>query len=247
MLARAGHTAILAARDAAALEELARAIAAEGGNAEVLPLDVTDPAAVARAVTQLTAAGGCDILVNNAALCRQTDFLLHPLDAQRAELEVNYWGPVRLTRALLPGFIARGYGWVVNVSSILGSVASPTTVNYCASKAALEAFSEALHAEVSPFGIGVSVFVAPHTDTDSGRKVVFEGVHSLPPSYTAQQLVRAIDRAPRRHAGSPVYSALLWMARLAPGTMRARIAASARPQLVLRTGADALEALSRTH
>jgi len=99
LLARAGHTAILAARDAAALEELARAIAAEGGNAEVLPLDVTDPAAVARAVTQLTAAGGCDILVNNAALCRQTDFLLHPLDAQRAELEVNYWGPVRLTRA----------------------------------------------------------------------------------------------------------------------------------------------------
>lgn len=80
-------------------------------------------------------------------------------------------------------------------------------MNYGASKAALESFSAGLSAEVGRFGIVVTVFVAAHTDTESGRTVVFDGGPSLPVSYTAGRQVRAIDRAPGRYPGSPVYRA----------------------------------------
>jgi short-subunit dehydrogenase len=226
-LARAGHTVVLAARDAAALSALAREIEGEGGRAEALPLDLRDPESVRRAVDALLRAGPCDVLVNNAGLCDQTEFLLQAPAAQRDEMELNYWGALALTRALLPSLLRRGAGVVVNVSSLLGGIASPTTATYCASKAALEAWSHALRAEVARFGVRVTVFVAPHTDTELGRRTRFEGVPSLPVSYTARELLRAIDTAPRKYVASPVYRLLLWLARLFPAFMEARVGASA--------------------
>ena len=146
-------------------------------------------------------------------------------------MELNYWGTLRITRALLPAFIARGTGLIVNVSSLLGSVASPTTANYSATKAALEAWSFALRAELRRFGVRVTVFVAPHTQTEMGSATKFDGVPSLPVSYTAKELVRALDRAPRKYVASPVYRLLLWLARLFPVFMEARVGASAVPYL----------------
>jgi len=231
LLAAAGHTVVLAARDAAALEAVATELRAAGGRVEAVPVDVTDDASVDTAVTKLLADAPCDVVVNNAGVCEQDAFLDQPLAQQRAEMELNYWGAVRLTRALVPAFVRRGAGLVVNVSSLLGSVASPTTANYGATKAALESWSHALRAELAGTGVGVTVFVAPHTDTEMGRRVRFEGVTSLPVAYTARQLVRAIDRAPRRYAGSPVYDVLLLLARLFPAFFEARVGASARAAL----------------
>jgi short-subunit dehydrogenase len=170
-------------------------------------------------------------LVNNAGLCEQGEFLAQSAATCRAEMELNYWGALRVTRALLPALIRRGVGTIVNVSSLVGSIASPTTANYGASKAALELWSYALRAELQRFGVRVSVFVAPHTDTEMGRRVHFAGVMSLPVSYTAGELARAIDRAPRKYAGSPVYRLLLWLARLFPVLMEKRVGATARTQL----------------
>lgn len=168
-LAAAGHTVILAARDEPALIALAQEIVRRGGQAETLPLDLTDDVQVQAAVTALQRRGGCDVLVNNAGLSEQAEFLLQSVAEQRAEMELNYWGSLRITRALLPAFIARGTGLIVNVSSLLGSVAAPTTANYGATKAALEAWSHALRGEVSRFGVQVTVFVAPHTQTEMGK------------------------------------------------------------------------------
>jgi 3-oxoacyl-[acyl-carrier protein] reductase len=127
--------------------------------------------------------------------------------------------------------IRRGSGTVVNVSSLVGSIASPTTANYGASKAALEAWSFALRAELRRFGVHVSVFVAPHTDTEMGRRIRFDGVYSLPVAYTTKELLRAIDRAPRKYAASPVYRLLLWLARMFPASLEARVGKSARTDL----------------
>ena len=226
-LASGGHTVILAARDEVALEGVAREVAQRGGRAEILPLDLTDERSVGDAVQSMLRRGGCDVLVNNAGICEQTEFLLQPGATQRAEMELNYWGTLRITRALLPALIARGSGLVVNVSSLLGSIPSPTTANYCATKAALEAWSHALRAEVVRFGVRVTVFVAPHTQTEMGMAVKFDGVASLPVAYTASQLVRAIDAAPRKYAGSPVYRVFLWLARMFPAFMEARVGSSA--------------------
>lgn len=234
LLARRGHRVVLAARDAAALDAVARQIQADGGQAEILPLDLTDDASVAQAASALLGRGPCDVVVNNAGCIDQREFLLRPAESLRAEMELNYWGAVRLTREMLPTLIARRAGVIVNVSSLLGSIASPTTANYCASKAALEAWSLALRAEVARFGVHVSVFVAPHTDTEMGRRARFEGVVSLPVAYTARELVRAIDRAPRKYAGSPAYRLLLGLARLFPAFMEKRVGSTARGPLLPR-------------
>jgi short-subunit dehydrogenase len=232
LLARRGHRVVLAARDAAALDAVRRTIQAEGGHAESLPVDLTDDTSVEHAARALLASGPCDIVVNNAGCMDQREFLLRSADSLRAEMELNYWGALRLTRALLPAFIERRAGVVVNVSSLLGSIAAPTAANYCASKAALEAWSLALRAEVARFGVRVGIFVAPHTDTEMGRRARFEGVVSLPVAYTARELVRAIDRAQRKYAGSPIYRLLLGLARMFPAFMEKRVGSSARgPQL----------------
>lgn len=238
MLAAAGHRVVLAARDQAALAALAQEINVAGGQAEVLVMDVCDDASVESAIARLLERGACDVLVNNAGSCEQGEFLLQPAERQRAEFELNYGGPLRVTRALLPALIQRGAGTIVNVSSLIGSIASPTTANYGASKAALEAWSFALRAELARFGVQVSVFVAPHTDTEMGRRVKFEGVPSLPVAYTAGELLRAIDRAPRKYAASPVYRLLLWFARLLPQFMEKRVGKAALGQLRLAAATE---------
>lgn len=230
-LAKAGHRVVLAARSTEELAEAVRAITAEGGKAEALPMDVTSDESVTRAIGELLAGGPCDVLVNNAGICDQAEFLVQSAARREEEMALNYFGVLRVTRALLPAFVARGEGLIVNVSSLLGGVASASTANYSASKAALEAWSHALRDEVARFGVRVTVFVPGHTATACGAGCHFDGVASLPVAYTAGQLVRAIDRAPRVHVGSPVYWLLLLLARLFPAFMVARVGASARPLL----------------
>jgi hypothetical protein len=66
---------------------------------------------------------------------------------------------------------------------------------------------------VERFGVRVVVFIAPHTDTDDGRRAKFDGVISLPAAYSAGELVRALHRGARVYAGSPVYQVLMQLAR----------------------------------
>ncbi|MBL8740692.1 MAG: SDR family NAD(P)-dependent oxidoreductase, partial [Myxococcales bacterium] len=215
--------------------------------AEVLPLDVTDDESVTRAVRELLAGGACDVLVNNAGTFHQREFVLQPAEEQRAEMELNYFGPLRLARALVPAFIAQRSGLVVNVSSLLGSIASPTAASYGATKAALESFSYSLRAELARFGVRVTVYVAPHTQTDLGRAAEFDGVVSLPVEYAAKELIHAIDRAPRRYAASPVYRFLLWLGRLFPAFMEARVGAGTKRLWVADPLASAASARSGDH
>jgi len=222
-LASRGHEVILAARDEARLQEVAAAIR---GHVEIAPMDLCDEASVRGAIDQLLARGPIDVLVNNAGCASQATFLDQSEATQRNEMELNYFGVLRVTRALLPSFIARKRGQIVNVSSILGSVGAPTLASYGASKAALENFSQALAGEVARFGIRVTVFVAPHTQTELGQRIAFRGVHSLPAEYVAKELVHAIDHAPPRYAASPVYRMLLRVAAWFPRFTQRRVAAS---------------------
>ncbi|MGW0860510.1 oxidoreductase [Streptomyces sp. NPDC002690] len=117
-------------------------------------LDVTDPAdrvAAVRAAEERF--GGIDILVNNAAI----DFI-GALEEQeesdyRRLFEVNFFGAVALTRAVLPGMRARRSGTIVNVSSMDGLASLPANGFYSSSKFALEGFTEALWQEIEPIGL----------------------------------------------------------------------------------------------
>lgn len=228
LLARQGHTVVLAARELSALRDVAARIAEAGGSAEVLRMDVCDDDSVRAGVERLLERGACDVLVNNAGTCSQAPFLSQQPSQLRSEMELNYWGAVRVTRAVLPSMLARGQGTIVNVSSLLGIVPCPTTCNYSATKAALGAFTHALRGEVARFGVRTVLFIAPHTQTPLGAATEFDGVHSLPVEYTAKELCRAIDRAPRQYAGSPVYRLLVRLAGWFPAFMERQLVASVK-------------------
>jgi NAD(P)-dependent dehydrogenase (short-subunit alcohol dehydrogenase family) len=146
-LAAAGLRVILAVRS---LEE-GNAAAAKLADARALRLDVADPASIAAAVAGLQRDRvDIDVLVNNAGVYREGGTFGVPIDAVRESMEVHFFGPLALCRALVPGMVKRGYGRVVNVSSGYGAFASglgPDTA-YAVSKAALNALTLKLAGEV---------------------------------------------------------------------------------------------------
>jgi NAD(P)-dependent dehydrogenase (short-subunit alcohol dehydrogenase family) len=131
---------------------------AEGLPLVVRELDVTRQESIDRAVGETVAKDGpVDVLVNNAGIGGATPLELTPEDEHRAMFEANYWGPIRMIRAVLPSMRERRTGCIVNVTSIAGRVATPNQIPYSASKHALAAASEALAHEVAAFGIRVAI------------------------------------------------------------------------------------------
>ncbi|UGQ11252.1 SDR family NAD(P)-dependent oxidoreductase [Yinghuangia sp. ASG 101] len=129
------------------------------GRAFALLLDTTDtPYVLAeRAARAVELAGHVDVLVNNAGYGLLG--AVEEVDEQelRHQMDTNFFGPLRLIRALLPHFRERGGGHLVNISSVAGYIGMPGFGIYNASKFALEGLSEALQYELQPFGIKVTI------------------------------------------------------------------------------------------
>jgi NAD(P)-dependent dehydrogenase (short-subunit alcohol dehydrogenase family) len=140
VLANRGHSVV--ATDVSALS------GSEGIQAHVL--DVTSDDSVARCLEEV---GPLDAIVNNAGISGGGPVEGYPLDRIRQIFETNTLGALRMIQAVLPAWRKRGSGVIVNVSSVSGRVSSPLEAAYCASKFALEAFTESLHLEVRHFGI----------------------------------------------------------------------------------------------
>jgi len=145
-LADHGLHVVLTARDATMGREAAAALGGDERGVRFHALDVTDPEGV-RGVAAWTDAtlGGVDVLVNNAGVLLGEDVgvLDAPIDAYRASMETNVYGPLRLCQALVPGMRTRRYGRVVNVSSGAGQLGSMGgyAPPYSLSKAALNALT----------------------------------------------------------------------------------------------------------
>ncbi|MFN8036649.1 MAG: SDR family oxidoreductase [Acidimicrobiia bacterium] len=159
-LARRGHDVVATARRVDSLADLH--VAAR------LELDVTDEASVA---TAIASAGELDAVVNNAGISEPGPIEFYPREAFERVLATNVMGPMLVSRAVIGPMRARGHGIIVNVSSIQGKVGVPFGGAYCASKHALEGFSEALHMEVGHFGIRV-VIVEPGYIAQADRERV---------------------------------------------------------------------------
>lgn len=196
-----GDQVVLTARHP---DGLADRLISHGDRARVLALDVTDPAQIASAWTEgWSGFGGIDVLVNNAGFG-----LLAPVeetndDALQRNLETNFLGPLRLMRTAMPDFRARGRGHVISISAIAAFANEPGFGIYGASKAALEAASEALAREVAPWGIKVSVIVPGPFRTDFiGRSLQ---VGPCPPAYagTVGKFGEILQRVNGRQPGDP--------------------------------------------
>jgi len=137
------------------------------------PLDVCDEQSMRAAVETLTGRwGGVDVLVNNAGYALQATVEQAALDDVRRQFETNVFGLVRLTQLVLPGMRERGWGRIVNISSMGGRLTFPGGAFYHASKHAVEAISDALRLEVAGFGVRVVLVEPGPVLTDFGATTV---------------------------------------------------------------------------
>lgn len=156
-LARDGAQVVLAGRSPGPLEETAALIAEAGGVAHVVPTDATDAAAVTALVAAtVDLVGPPDLLVNNAGGSRSVGPLFSmEIDEWWADIELNFKTAVLCSRAVLPGFIERGSGRIVNIGSRAGVRPNPGISAYSCAKAALTVFGETLDASVAELGLSV--------------------------------------------------------------------------------------------
>lgn len=139
-----------------------------GGRAfEMLPLDVTSDASVAAAVERLMQLEGrIDLLVNNAGFGVAAAGAEESSMAQaRAIFDTNFFGLIRMTRAVLPHMRRQGAGRIINIGSVLGFLPMPYGALYAATKHAIEGYSESLDHELRTMGIRVSVIEPAYTKT----------------------------------------------------------------------------------
>ena len=129
-------------------------------------LDITDDESVAQAARL---AADTTLLINNAGVNRHCAFLApHALEDARAEMEVNYFGTLRMARAFAPALM-RQHGAMINVLSILARVSLPAMGSLCASKAAGLRLTESLRAELAPHDVRVFAAMPGAIDTDMSR------------------------------------------------------------------------------
>jgi 3-oxoacyl-[acyl-carrier protein] reductase len=147
------------------------------GTFDVRVVDVREHAAVERFVNQVVAAfKGLDILVNNAGVGAFGEVAAQPVEEWHQTIETNLTGVFNCCHAAIPCLRRRGGGWIVNISSLASKNPFPGAAAYCASKAGLNAFSEALMQEVRYDGIRVSYVLPGSVRTEFG------GTHSGPGS-----------------------------------------------------------------
>jgi NAD(P)-dependent dehydrogenase (short-subunit alcohol dehydrogenase family) len=168
-LAAGGAQVALLARSLGQLEEAAQAVRAKGGTAVVLQADVGEPEAVAEAAARAEKElGPVDILINNAAVVQPVGpTVTASPTAWASAFAVNVDAPFHFAQALLPSMLDRGWGRIVNVSSgIADHPGAMVGMNaYAATKAALEAHTLNLAAELAGSGVTVNVYRPGSVDT----------------------------------------------------------------------------------
>lgn len=206
-LAKQGAKLILSARNVNALEQV-RARCQEVAAASdpyVLPLDVADLDSLpAKAEEARVHFGGIDILVNNAGVGQRGYVVDTQIAVQRRVMQVNYFGTIALTKAVLPAMIEQHSGQIVVVGSLAGRLPVPGRAAYAASKHALHGFFDALRGEVYEYGIKVTLICPGFVHTrisenalmpDGSRRggtVDKEHRNALTPEQSAKHILHAI-------------------------------------------------------
>jgi short-subunit dehydrogenase len=184
--AAAGAREVFAgARSAEDIEKLQRDAAAIRAPVTPVKLDVTNEDEIS-GTAQL---GFVDILVNNAGVASYGDPLrMNFADALR-EMNVNYFGALRMARALAPAMIQRGEGMIVNIATAFAKVNLPLVGTYCASKAALLSLGQALRAYLGDKGVHVMTVMPTTIDTDMSKGA---DVPKMTTEFVASEILRHI-------------------------------------------------------
>lgn len=198
-----GYRTVVTVRDPAEVQNLV----AEG-HALAIELDVTDHGQIDRAVR--AAEDKCDrvdVLVNNAGIGYFAAVEESEAEVRRM-FEINVFGLGRMIKAVLPGMRKRRHGFIINFSSIAGLRGSPALGYYCATKFAVEGFSELLLKEVEPLGIKVMLVEPGAFRTDwAGRSADESNIHINDYAATAGEARGHLRAISGKQAGDPVRAA----------------------------------------
>ncbi|MDO6708936.1 SDR family oxidoreductase [Photobacterium sp. 1_MG-2023] len=197
-----GANVILTARRKDRLETILGGLAP--GKHRVVPLDLAQPERLLQDLPSiLDEIGRVDILINNAGISQRSLFLENEFKVYRQLMEVNYFGLVAMTKAVLPRMIEAGGGSVVSISSVAGKVGSKLRTGYSGSKYAVVGFMDCLRAEVSEYGIhclticpgSVRTAIAHHSLNGQGvaqNKPEPSIENGMDPDEAAKQMLKAI-------------------------------------------------------
>ena len=231
--AELGARVILSSRKEESLQEVANQWTEEQRSLSlILPFDLSQaeqlPDKVAAA---LQWAGTIDVMVHCGGISQRSTVLETDLSVDRRVMEVDYFGTLALTKALLPHLVERQAGQFVVVTSLMGLFSSPLRSGYCGAKHALHGFFESLRAEHHDDGIGVTM-VCPgfiHTNI-SLNAVVGDGSKQgtmddktgagMSPAACAEKMVRAVERNKAQALIGRTELLAVYLKRFAPGLLR---------------------------
>jgi len=206
ILLKRGERVAVTARNPEQIQDL---VAGYKDTGIALALDVTQPQQITAAVAEAEKFfGQIDVLVNNAGY----GYLASVEEGEEAEVramfDTNFFGLIAVTQAVLPGMRARRTGHILNISSIGGLVANPSTGYYSATKFAVEAISESLAKEVEPLGIRVTAIEPGPFRTDwAGRSLKVAKTSIADYVDTAGARSRQINERSGKQPGDPVRAA----------------------------------------
>lgn len=183
-LARRGHDLILVARDRARLQALAARLKAETGRSvDIMAADLGDAAQRTQVEQRLRDDAGITLLVNNAGIGTPAKLLESDVEQMTRLIELNVTALTRLSYAAVPGFVARGRGAIINISSIVAIAPELLNGVYGGSKAFVTAFSQSLHHELAARGLRVQAVLPGATATEFWAK------GGLPVEHLPQEIV----------------------------------------------------------
>jgi len=205
-IAAAGGEVVLVARTQENLDKVADDIRSDGGIAHVYPCDLTDMDAIAAMADKVLAdLGGVDMLINNAgrSIRRSLALSYDRIHDYQRTMQLNYLGAVQLILKFIPGMRERGFGHIINVSSVGVQTRAPRFGAYIASKAALDSLCDALQAEVVDEDIKfTTVHMALVRTPMISPTSMYDKFPALTPDQAAGVIADAIVQRPRR-ASSP--------------------------------------------
>lgn len=152
-MAEQGAAVIINSRTAADCAATVEMLAAAGHEAQALPFDAGEGASRGEALGK---AGAIDILVNNAGIIHRAPLAEHAEERWRDVLNINLTAPFLLAQQLAPGMVARGWGRIINISSIMGQIGRATIPGYVSSKHGLVGLTKTLAIELGPHGVTVN-------------------------------------------------------------------------------------------
>ena len=232
-----GAEVILSARRESELERVKAACTEGPGEVHVLPFDMADGPGLDNVVrTALDLCGHVDVLVDNAGISQRALGKDTSLDVDRQVMEVDYFGPIALTKLVLPNMIERKSGHLVVTSSVAGKYGVPMRTAYCAAKHALHGFFDTLRVELLPYNINVTLLVVAgvksrvsfHSLTGDGAewgKDDWAGSSGMSPAACAEIVLNGmVGREEEIDIGKGPPMELLWLKRYAPHLVTGRMA-----------------------